>query len=158
MTCEVADELIEAVASGEHPLDGELAAHVSGCERCRRALALARQVEAVLRAERQPAVRPELLASIRVRIHRERWRVEEAFDLAFNVVVSLAIVGVLAAVYVVVAAGVGGLGANTLADIAGAMAVVAERARPVVPVYALATGLLAMTVGVWWWAEHGFDV
>ncbi len=158
MTCDMADVLIAAVASGDHPLGGELEAHLSGCERCRRALALARQVEAVLRAERQPAIRPELVAMIGVRIHREGWRIEQMFDLAFNLIVSLAIIGVVAVVYVVVAAGVGGFGADTLAEIAGSMALVAQRARPLVAVYAVAAGLLAMTVGVWWWAEHGFEL
>ena len=158
MTCDIADVLIEAVVAGELPRDGEFEAHLSGCPRCRRALALAHQVDAMLRAETQPALRPELVETIRARIRREYWRVEQAFDLAFNVVVSLAIVGVVAAVYVVAAAGVGGLGANTLAQVAGAMALVAERARPLVPVYSVAAGLLAMTVGVWWWAEHGFEL
>jgi len=158
MTCDIADTLIEAVAAGDLALEGELEAHLSGCERCRRALAVARRVDAVLRAERQPSVRPDLVATIRTRIQREHWRLEQAFDLAFNVAVSLAVVGVLAAVYVVVAAGVGGLGVNTLSEIAGAIALVAERVRPLVSIYALAVGLLAMTAGVWWWAEHGFDV
>jgi predicted anti-sigma-YlaC factor YlaD len=158
MTCDIADVLIEAVAAGEHPLGGELGAHLSACERCRRALALAREVEAMFRAERQPAVRPELFEAIRTRLHRERWRVEESFDLAFNVVVSLAVVGILAGAYVVVAAAVGGLGAGTLSDVASGMALVAERARPFMSVYAMAVALLAMSAGVWWWAEHGFDV
>jgi anti-sigma factor RsiW len=158
MTCDVANVPIEAVAAGEQPLGGELEVHLSGCERCRRALALARQVEAAFRAEPAPAVRPELLAAILARIRREHWRMEQAFDLAFNLVVSLAVAGAIAVVYVLVAAGVGGLGADTLAGIATAMAVVVERARPLVAVYGVATGLLVMTLGVWWWAEHGFEL
>jgi predicted anti-sigma-YlaC factor YlaD len=152
MTCDVADVLIEAVVAGERPLEGELEAHVRGCARCRRALAVAREMDAVLSAQSEPTVRPELLTAALTRIRRERWRIEQSFDLAFNVVVFLTIVCVLGALGVLVSAV--GFGAG----LGGAIALVLERARPVLPIYGLATGLLAMTLGVWWWAERGFEL
>jgi predicted anti-sigma-YlaC factor YlaD len=151
MTCDDADVLIEAVVAGE-PIESELEAHLQGCARCRRALAVARQIEAVLAAQSAPAVRPELLAGALTRIRRERWRAEQAFDLAFNGVVSLAVVCVLGAIGVILADF--GFGAH----IGDAMALVVERARPAAPIYGLATGLLAMMLGVWWWAERGFEL
>jgi predicted anti-sigma-YlaC factor YlaD len=151
MTCDDADVLIEAVVAGE-PISGELEAHLQSCARCRRALAVARQIEAVLAAQSAPAVRPELLAGALARIRRERWRAEQAFDLAFNVVVSLAVICVLGAIGVILADF--GFGAH----IGDAIALVVERARPAAPTYGLATGLLAMMLGVWWWAERGFEL
>jgi hypothetical protein len=97
-------------------------------------------------------VRPELLAAALTGIRRERWRAEQSFDLAFNVVVSLAVVCAL---------GVVGLMLPDLglrAYIVEAMALLVDRARPALPVYGLATGLVAVTLGVWWWAERGFEV
>jgi predicted anti-sigma-YlaC factor YlaD len=151
MTCDDADELLEAAVAGE-PIQSELEAHLQGCARCRRALAIARQIEAVLAAQSAPAVRPELLAGALTRIRRERWRAEQAFDLAFNVVVSLAVVCVLGAIGVALADF--GFGAH----IGEAMALVVDRARPALPAYGLATGLLATMLGVWWWAERGFEL
>jgi len=97
-------------------------------------------------------VRPEVLTGALTRIRRERWRAEQSFDLAFNVVVSLAAVCVLGAVGVMLADF--GFGAH----IGEAVALVVDRARPALPAYGLATGLLAMMLGVWWWAERGLEI
>ena len=113
---------------------------------------VARQIEAVLAAQSAPAVRPEVLAGALTRIRRERWRAEQSFDLAFNVVVSLAAVCVLGAVGVTLADF--GFGAH----VGEAMALIVDRARPALPAYGLATGLLAMMLGVWWWAERGLEL
>jgi predicted anti-sigma-YlaC factor YlaD len=151
MTCDDADVLIEAVVAGE-PIQSELETHLQGCARCRRSLVVARQIEAVLAAQSAPAVRPEVLTGALTRIRRERWRAEQSFDLAFNVVVSLAAVCVLGAVGVMLADF--GFGAH----IGEAVALVVDRARPALPAYGLATGLLAMMLGVWWWAERGLEI
>jgi len=44
------------------------------------------------------------------------------------------------------------------AHIGEAVALVVDRARPALPAYGLATGLLAMMLGVWWWAERGLEI
>ena len=98
VSCTELDALIEPIAAGEIEPDAGVRAHLATCLACSRALALARQVDAVLAAQPPPDPSPAFTPTLMARLRRERWRSEQYLDLAFNVAVALAIV-----------AGVGGL-------------------------------------------------
>ncbi len=156
MTCADAEDLIEAVAAGETPPAGELAAHLADCRRCAAALATASRIERALVALPAPSAPVRFAQDVLAAIRRERWRSEERVDRVFNVTIAAAIVVVAAALVSLL-----NLGSLAQMLIAAAEKMSAIPQRPPawpppapLPVLSLAVVLVTMAVGVWWWAER----
>ncbi len=152
--CERVLDVLEGLAEGG-AADEEVSAHVRGCSRCAAALARARQIHRALQALPGPTPPPDFTATVIKRTRSLRWRSEERFDSWFN--------AVIVACLALVALGVWGL-----FDVTGLAAVTAGTAdfigrsvpelyaqvKPELPLYLTATGLVAGSLGVWWWLER----
>ena len=92
MTCKMALELVEPIASGDLEPDAAARAHFESCPQCAAALATARQREAVLAGRAAPAAPERFTSSVLQRIRRERWRAEQHVDRLFNVAIAVALV------------------------------------------------------------------
>ncbi len=156
MDCHHLDSLLEALADGSAATGADAQAHLDACPACAAQLAGARAIEGALRAREAPAMPAGFTAAVLMRVRRERWKVEQAFDIGFNLTLAAGLLSVL----------VGGIGpawnAGFLAidvDLGGLAATaatswisrVAAEARTV----AMAAVLLTVALGAWWWAESG---
>jgi anti-sigma factor RsiW len=153
------DDEIELIAAGERQVTPEEQVHLEGCPSCARSLALAIDVHRLLAAEAAPVGPEGFVAATLGRVRRERWRSEQQLDLAFNVVVGLAALTGVALLWIVLtASGVSTVSAD-LVDvfIMGTNSAI-DRMRPALPTYTMATLVLASGLGIWWWAERGFEV
>src|SRR5215471_8384849 len=97
MTCAQADELIDAVASGDVVPDAVFAAHIAGCRACAAALQVARGIERALSAAPAMAAPVRFSEDVLARIRRERWRFEERVDRAFNLTIAAGVALVVVA-------------------------------------------------------------
>jgi ABC-type uncharacterized transport system permease subunit len=157
MTCAEVQDLIEAVAAGDVPLAGELAAHVAACRGCAAALEAASEIERALIESPVPAVPARFVQDVLQAVRRERWHYEQRVDRAFNLTIA-------AGVGVVVVAVVSLLNVGSVAQLLmSAMDALSEVSEPPVwpasvgasrAVVWLATLMVATGLGVWWWAEH----
>ena len=91
MTCKMALELVEPIASGDLEPDAAARAHFESCPQCASALATARRLEAVLAGRAAPAAPERFTSSVLQRIRRERWRAEQHVDRLFNVAIAVAL-------------------------------------------------------------------
>lgn len=155
MTCDDVLDLVDAIASGDVPLDADVRAHLAACPRCAAALAFARRIEALIAARPAPAPPANFTSTVRREISRERWRAEQSVDWLFNfaVAVGLAIVvggvaGLMNQEGLLAAAGTGWVMATTVGS------EFARQAVPAVTTYVAAGGLLVSTLAIWWWAER----
>ncbi len=156
MTCAGAADLIEAVAAGDAAIDGELAAHLSGCPACAAALDTATQIERMLAARPAPAAPSGFTQQALAAIRRERWQLEERVDRAFNVTMVAALVVV--AVALVSLLNVGSLAQIVLVAV-GSIAEIPRQSSgwqgaPPLPALGLTAAVATLALGVWRWAEH----
>jgi hypothetical protein len=158
MTCDAVDELIEPLAAGDLAMTGEIAAHLDGCVRCRRALAVATTIERTLAAQPAPAVPDAFVPAVMARVRVERWRSEQHLDLIFNALVGLAVLvatGGLVAVMSV--SGLSAVSEDLVRFFLRGAVEVTRSAMPRAGMYVAATVLAVSTLALWWWAEHGFE-
>jgi anti-sigma factor RsiW len=155
MLCKDALLLVEPIAAGDLPLDGDTRNHFESCPRCAGALASARKLESALKAVEIPAAPETFTAGVLQRIRRDRWRSEQHVDRLFNVAIAAAVL--------LVAGGIAAmLNVDAVLSVAAsAWLLVRENARgamkeaaPAVVTYVAAAGLLASALGMWWWAER----
>ena len=89
------------------------------------------------------------------RIRRARWRNEQMIDWGFNAVMVASAVAVAVAIWIVASrSGFAFVGADARELMAASMRAVVQRVTPSLPLYGLATALLATALGIWWWAER----
>jgi anti-sigma factor RsiW len=159
MTCADLDDLIEPLAAGEIARTGEVAAHLESCARCRQALALAVDMDRVLRAQRAPAVAAAFVTTVVARARRERWRAEQMLDMAFNAAVALAVITGVGGLYALLAVtGMASVTADLVRLFVDAAGQVALRAAPQAWIYALTTAALVAGLAAWWWADRGLEM
>ena len=111
-------------------------------------------IENLLQSRAVPAPPPMFTQGVMRKVQRDRWRVEQAVDLGFNLAVAAGVLLIVGgAVGLAWSAGVlvidldlPALAATVTTSWAGR---VVAQARTV----AMAAGLLSMALGVWWWAE-----
>jgi hypothetical protein len=158
MTCQDAEDRIEAVAAGDQPADAAFLAHVESCVRCAAALSRARRIEAVLAARPVPAAPPPFAAAVASRIRREYWQSEQRVDWAFNIAVVAGLIAIaggtlalinLTAVVDGLSAGLSALQALAVEQRAGGAA-----QAPALSTYLLGGGFLVTALLVWSWAER----
>jgi hypothetical protein len=156
MTCAEVQELVEAVAAGDAAADAAFREHVETCVACAAALASARAIEGALAARAAIAAPPGFEAAVAARIRHEHWRAEEQVDRAFNLVVAVGVVAIVA-------------GALALFNVAGVTAAISAAAgslaaaasppvsstdqSPPLWAYLLGCALLGTSLLVWRWAE-----
>jgi hypothetical protein len=154
MRCDDLEPLIEAIADDSLVPSPEDAAHVESCEVCRARLGRARAIQGLLMTRELPSPPAAFTANVMARIERERWEGERVVDLGFNLAIAA---GVL-----LIAGGALGLawsfGLLTFGvDVRGLFASVAtqwvDRALQQLQTIVMATALLTMALGLWWWAE-----
>jgi hypothetical protein len=159
MTCAELDALIEPIAAGEIEADAGMRAHLQSCAACTRAVALARAIDLVLAAQPAPEPPSTFTAGLMARVRRERWRSEQYLDAAFNVAIGLAVaVGVGGVLMVATASGLAAVSADLVRVFLSAGAAALTTVAPVLPEYALASGVVVSGLLVWWWAEHGLEL
>ncbi|MGH9386086.1 MAG: hypothetical protein ACRD2N_17545 [Vicinamibacterales bacterium] len=152
--CDALEPIAEAIADGSRELTPEQEAHFSTCEACRSRLAWAREIHTVLAARELPDPPALFTANVLARVRRERWQGEQAVDLGFNLTIA-------AGVLLIVGGLVGlawSLGLLTFeVDARGLLASLAnqwvDRVFQQLQTIVMATVLLTMALGLWWWAE-----
>ena len=155
MFCDEALDAVEAVASGELTPDGRVAHHLATCRNCANALAAARRVEAMLRSRDVPRPSSHFTQRTLTRVRRARWRSEQFLDVGFNLALGLVVLGVVAAVWLLMSrTGVSVVGTEAVDLFGTGLVALAGRAAPSVPLYAGATAVVLAVLGVWWWAER----
>src|SRR5512134_131857 len=102
VSCTHLDELIEPLAAGDLEPDAATRAHLASCAACAGALALAREIDRTLAG--QPAPGPAFTPTLLARLRRERWRSEQALDVAFNVAIGLAVATFVGGLWMVLSA------------------------------------------------------
>ena len=155
MFCDEALDAIEPIAAGELTPDGRIAAHLASCPNCAAALEDARRLERMLRSRPVPRTPAQFTSETLAIVRKQRWRSEQVLDAGFNVVLVVVALAIVGGVWMVLSQT--GLAAvsNDAVDLFGTgFATVARRVAPSVPLYAGATALLAMALGIWWWAER----
>lgn len=154
MTCHDLDALIEAIADGSHTPDAAEAAHLASCASCARRLEEARAIEQLLATREITAPSPTFTNTVMARLGQERWKIERAVDLGFNLAMAAGVILIL-----VGGAGLAwSLGFLTISVDVEALwqalgSEVAGRFLSQVQTVAMAAVLLTMALGLWWWAE-----
>jgi len=153
-TCEAIAETIEAIAAGELTPDAPTAAHLSACSSCRGALDAARRLDRLLRDRPVPAPPPQFTARTMQRIRRAGWRREQIIDSIFNAALIAAALLVVAGLWITLRQiGLTSIGGDAMDVFAAGMSAFAQKVTPSLPLYAGATGLLVVALGLWWWAS-----
>ena len=155
MTCGDLADLVDAIAAGDVAADAEMSAHLSTCASCARALEAARRLDGALRARPVPPAPSQFTMRVINRLHRASWRREQIVDGIFNS-------AMIAAALLV---GVGGwlalrrtglssfFSQSAMNAVNSEMLAAAQKVAPSLPIYAAATGVVVVALGVWWWAS-----
>lgn len=156
MFCDEVLEIVEPIAAGERPLSDRVAAHLQSCANCTAALEGARRVERALRGRPVPKAPAQFTARTLGLLRRQRWRSEQYLDTGFNLALALiAIMLVGTMLWLLSRSGLVTVGGDAVDLFSVGFKTVARRIAPSLPLYAGAMGLLAMALGLWWWAERG---
>ncbi len=155
MFCDEALEAIEPIAAGDLTPDWRIAAHLATCANCARALEDARCVERMLSARQVPSPPAQFTTRTLARLRRDRWRAEQFVDAGFNLVLLVVAFAVLTAVWLVARrSGLNVVGRDAVSLLSTGLVALSRRVAPAVPLYAGATALVAVALGIWWWAER----
>jgi hypothetical protein len=154
--CDDLEPLLEAIADESLEPSPEDLAHLESCDLCGGRLRRARAIHALLVTREMPAPPASFTAHVMARIHGERWEGERVVDLGFNLAIALGIV-MIAGGAIGLAWSVGllnfGLDAHSvLASVANQWV---DRVLQQLQTIVMATVLLTMALGLWWWAEGG---
>jgi len=153
MTCERAAEWIDAIAEGEPP-PADVAAHLSACAACAESLRAARIVDDLLRTRPAPAAPAKFTSRVMSQIRRTSWRREQIVYAIFNAAMIAAALAVAAGLLIALRrTGVSFDGRDAMQMFSAGMLTAAQKVAPSLPVYAGAIGLIAVALGVWWWAS-----
>jgi len=154
VSCAAVADLIEPIAARELKPDAAVAAHLSTCASCGAALERARDLDRLLRERTVPAPPPQFTSRTIQLIQRAGWRREQIVDLVFNS--SLIAAGLLLAMGLWIAlqhTGLSSFGRDAFDIFTSDMTALAQRVTPSLPLYAGATGLIVVALGLWWWAS-----
>ena len=155
MFCDEVLEVVEAIAAGDVTADARVMIHMQSCAGCAAALAAARRVDDLLKERTSPAAPPQFTTRIMGRIRRDRWRRDQFLDLGFNFVVGVVLFVVLGGLWVLLSqSGLGGISQDAASVLGSAAFDLIHRAAPSLPLYLGASAIVAMALGVWWWAER----
>jgi anti-sigma factor RsiW len=152
--CVVLADVIDAIADGDLTPDVEMSAHLSTCAACRTSLDRARRLDQLLRARAAPAPPSQFTARTMQRIRRAGWRSEQIVDWVFNGALIAAGLLVASGLWIALQqTGLAVVGRDLMDIFTVGVSAVAQRITPSLPLYAGATGLLVVALGLWWWAS-----
>ena len=153
MTCDDIADLIDPIAAGELAADASVGAHLSTCASCTQALDAARRLERLLRARPAPLAPAHFTSRLMSRIRRASWRREQIVDGVFNSAMIAAALLVAAGLWIAFRhTGLSVVSRDAINLFGSGMIAAAQKVTPSLPLYAGATGLLLVALGVWWWA------
>jgi len=154
MRCDDVADAIELMAAGELTPDAAVSAHLTTCGSCARSLETARRMESLLRARPAPAAPAQFTSRLMSRIRRASWRREQIVDWIFNAAMIAAALLVGVGLWTALRhTGLSVVSREAMGIFSSGMIAAAQRVTPSLPLYAGATGLLAVALGVWWWAS-----
>lgn len=154
MICADVADLIDLIAAGELQPDATVSAHLSSCASCARSLDAARRLETLLRARPVPSAPTQFTMRVVNRLHRVSWRREQIVDGIFNIAMVAAALIVAAGLWIALRRmGLSVPTADAMNVFNAGMLTAAQKVAPSLPLYAFATGLIAIALGVWWWAS-----
>ena len=152
--CDALADAIDAIAAGELTPDASAAAHLASCASCRAALEQARRLEQLLRERTVPAPPPGFASRTMQAIQKAGWRREQIVDWVFNSALIAAALLVASGLWAALQrTGLSSLSRAAFDIFAGGAATFAQQVTPALPLYAGATGLLVVALGLWWWAS-----
>ena len=153
-TCASLADVIDAIADGDVTPDVETAAHLSACASCQATVERARRLDRLLRAREAPMPPPQFTARTMQRIRRAGWRREQIVDSIFNAALIAAALLVAAGLWIALrATGLSSVGRDVLEIFTVSASTAAQKVAPSLPLYAGATALLVVALGLWWWAS-----
>jgi len=154
MRCAELESRFEAVADGSAELSPDERAHVASCAACSARLQRARDIEQWLATREVPEPPPSFTAAVMMRVGREKWRTERAFDIGFNLAIAAGVLVILGSA-IGVAWSLGLLDITIDADLLGQILSPQLEARVTAQLQTIviATALLASALALWWWAE-----
>jgi anti-sigma factor RsiW len=153
-TCASLADVIDAIADGDVTPDVETAAHLSACASCQATVERARRLDRLLRAREAPMPPPQFTARTMQRIRRAGWRREQIVDWVFNAALIAAALLLASGLWIALQQmGLSVRGHDVLDIFTASAAAAAQRITPSLPLYAGATGLLVVALGLWWWAS-----
>lgn len=155
MFCDEVLEVVEAIAAGDVTPEGRIAEHLASCADCAAALESARRVERMLRERPVPSAPAQFTVRTLGRVRRARWRREQFLDAGFNAAIAIILAGVVVGIWMLAhRSGLAAVSGDAVDLFASGLTAFAHRVGPSLPLYLGATALVAMALGVWWWAER----
>lgn len=155
MFCDEVLEVVEAIAAGDVTPEGRIAEHLASCADCAAALESARRVERMLRERPVPSAPAQFTVRTLGRVRRARWRSEQFLDAGFNAAIAIILAGVVVGIWMLAhRSGLAAVSGDAVDLFASGLTAFAHRVGPSLPLYLGATALVAMALGVWWWAER----
>jgi len=154
MTCADVADLVDLIASGDLAADAAVSAHLSTCAACAQSLDTARRLEAVLRGRPAPAAPAQFTSRLVNRLRRANWRREQIVDGVFNGAMVLAALLVATGLWIALRhTGLPLASRDALDLVSAGLIAAAQKVTPSLPLYAGATGVLVVALGLWWWAS-----
>jgi anti-sigma factor RsiW len=155
MFCDEALDAVEAIAAGELMLEGRIADHLATCPNCAAALDSARKLERLLRSRAVPPPPVHFTSRTLTRIRRARWRSEQFLDVGFNIAIVSIVVAIVGGIWMLLnRSGLGAVSRDALGLFGTSAIALARSAAPSMTLYAGATAVVLMALGLWWWAER----
>lgn len=152
--CAAFADVLDAIADGALTPDAETSAHLATCSACRASLDGARRLDRLLRAREVPAPPPQFTAKTMQRIRRAGWRREQIVDWIFNAALIAAALLLASGLWIALRqTGLSAVGRDALDIFTVSVSATAQKITPSLPLYAGATGLLVVALGLWWWAS-----
>lgn len=152
--CDDLEPLVEALADGSLEPSPEHVAHLESCVVCRDRLERARGIHALLAAREIPAVPASFTTNVMAQIRHQRWKGEQVVDLGFNLAIAAGVLLILGgAIGLAWSAGLLIFGVDAGGLLAGVANQWLDRSFQQLQTIVMATALLTMALGLWWWAE-----
>jgi hypothetical protein len=154
MTCQRVDAVLDEVVAGDHVLAGDLALHLTTCDRCQAVLAAARKIE-VLLAEPPPAAPATFAVSVLRRVRREAWRAEQLVDRFFNAALVVGAGLVVGGIWMVLnLAGLTALFAHAVNATVSSARALSIQNDPHLWTYLVSLLLIVTGASAWWWIDN----
>ena len=152
--CEDLEPLIEAIADDSLEPSPEDRAHLESCDVCGGRLGRARAIHALLATREMPLPPTSFTANVMARIQSDRWEGERVVDLGFNLAIAAGILLIVGgAVGLAWSAGLLTFGLDVRSLFESVANQWVDRVLQQLQTIMMATVLLTMALGLWWWAE-----